>query len=317
MKRKFMFGLFVFAISALSLLQIGCSNKKTSDKSSANDTILSKISIDTTNLILAVVFENKKAYFIDTTGKIVINKDYENADNFSEGLAAVEIDGKWGYIDVKGNIIIKPQFEQAGNFSEGFACVGKSITIEGQYGPQERYGFIDKTGKIVIDYQFYYSASFYEGLANVASSETGSSFDIYYYFIDNTGKKILSTVNNEKFKQAGKFNNGIAKVETTSGLFLINKKGTITDKTSDMDFSETNNYVDFGIYRDKENNRLVDKDVENKHSVSSDMSSGNIEVERGKWGYKNKNGAWVIQPKYSSVGYFNYTYMNKSTKFNK
>ena len=36
MKRKLIFGLLVFVISALSLLQIGCSNKKTSDKSSSN-----------------------------------------------------------------------------------------------------------------------------------------------------------------------------------------------------------------------------------------------------------------------------------------
>ncbi len=37
--------------------------------------------------------------------------DYDHAWPFSEGLAAVEVDGKIGFIDSEGSLVIKPQFE--------------------------------------------------------------------------------------------------------------------------------------------------------------------------------------------------------------
>lgn len=43
---------------------------------------------------------------------------------FSEGMAVIiDKDGKYGYINKKGEMIVKPQFEEAGNFSEGVASV--------------------------------------------------------------------------------------------------------------------------------------------------------------------------------------------------
>jgi hypothetical protein len=38
--------------------------------------------------------------FIDTTGKEVVPCIFEGARDFSEGLAAVLVDGKWGYIAI-------------------------------------------------------------------------------------------------------------------------------------------------------------------------------------------------------------------------
>ncbi|MDR3581344.1 MAG: WG repeat-containing protein [Oryzomonas sp.] len=46
---------------------------------------------------------------------------------FTEGLAAVVVEkgarAKAGFIDDKGKFIIKPQFDDASQFSEGFAAV--------------------------------------------------------------------------------------------------------------------------------------------------------------------------------------------------
>ncbi|MBW4679932.1 MAG: WG repeat-containing protein [Microcoleus vaginatus WJT46-NPBG5] len=77
--------------------------------------------------------------YIDETGKLIIpaqfngtgvfpgdarHVPYFKADGkFSEGLAAVEIQRKWGYIDKTGKMIIQPQYEAAGAFSEGLARV--------------------------------------------------------------------------------------------------------------------------------------------------------------------------------------------------
>ncbi|HEU0137527.1 MAG TPA: WG repeat-containing protein, partial [Flavobacterium sp.] len=65
---------------------------------------------------------NRKA-FIDTKGNVV-SPFFDKAESFSEGLAAVEIDNRWGFIDKSGNIIIAPQFDLViRGFSEGIAFV--------------------------------------------------------------------------------------------------------------------------------------------------------------------------------------------------
>ena len=83
---------------------------------------------------------NRKAGFIDKTGKIVIRPQFRLTLGFSEGLAPVKIDNKMGYIDKTAKILIRPQFDFAGWFSQGLAYV-KSSDKEG--------GYIDKTGKYV------------------------------------------------------------------------------------------------------------------------------------------------------------------------
>jgi len=76
---------------------------------------------------LFVVIVNNKRGFIDKTGKIVIEPQFQGAGDFSEGLASVAIsDGgyKEGYIDRTGKIVLEPKWDTAGKFSEGVAWVG-------------------------------------------------------------------------------------------------------------------------------------------------------------------------------------------------
>ncbi|RLG25198.1 WG repeat-containing protein, partial [Methanosarcinales archaeon] len=53
---------------------------------------------------LARVVKNGKYGFVDKKGKIVIPLKYDNAGSFSEGLAWVEKDGKEGFVDKKGKV---------------------------------------------------------------------------------------------------------------------------------------------------------------------------------------------------------------------
>ncbi len=67
--------------------------------------------------------------FIDNTGEIVLDlPDYDSVHSFSEGLAIVEKDGKYGYIDKKGNVVIPIQYEMASDFSDGEAHVNYGDT---------------------------------------------------------------------------------------------------------------------------------------------------------------------------------------------
>src|SRR5262249_16943380 len=84
-----------------------------------------------------------KMGYCDRSWNLVIQPQFEDADTFSEGLAAVRMGGKYGYIDTTGTMVIEPQFERVGSFSEGLAMVKRSQTDPG--------GYIDKTGKVVIE----------------------------------------------------------------------------------------------------------------------------------------------------------------------
>ena len=52
---------------------------------------------------LAVVELNDKFGYIDKTGREVIPLIYDYASEFAAGLASVELHGNWGYIDKQGN----------------------------------------------------------------------------------------------------------------------------------------------------------------------------------------------------------------------
>lgn len=70
----------------------------------------------------------------------ILEPIYESAFDFSDKLAAVKIDGKFGYIDPTGKIIIAPKYQKAAEFSHGLAVVhddGKA-------------GVIDRAGNYVI-----------------------------------------------------------------------------------------------------------------------------------------------------------------------
>jgi hypothetical protein len=121
---------------------------------------------------LATVSVGKKLGYIDKTGKIVLEPQFDGAvlhlvgRGFSEGLVAVELGGstkfagplgKFGFMDKSGSIVIKPRFNSASNFSDGLA----NVSVGG------KYGFIDKAGKFIIAPRFSDAYSFREGLARV------------------------------------------------------------------------------------------------------------------------------------------------------
>lgn len=104
--------------------------------------------------------KKKTEGYINKDGKFVVEPTIKmgNARDFSEGLAAVSMDGqKWGFIDTNGKIAINPEFEKASPFSEGYA----KVRIDG------KYGFIDKNGDVVIKPKFDNVSDFRNGIASI------------------------------------------------------------------------------------------------------------------------------------------------------
>ncbi|MEF3136065.1 WG repeat-containing protein [Rhizobium sp. 268] len=78
------------------------------------------------------------------SGNELIPKAFERVMLFSEGLAAVRMNGLFGYVDTAGKIVIEPRFDLAGPFHDGFAEI-----LVGQHT-----GVVSETGKVVLEPQF-------------------------------------------------------------------------------------------------------------------------------------------------------------------
>jgi len=83
-------------------------------------------------------------------GEWVIEPSFDKARAFSNGLAPVMKDKKWGYINEKGEQVVDFQFKDAEIFSaDGLAPVKEKL-----------WGFIDSSGKLVIPMEYDISAGF-------------------------------------------------------------------------------------------------------------------------------------------------------------
>ncbi|MCI5956639.1 MAG: WG repeat-containing protein [Clostridiales bacterium] len=155
--------------------------------------------------VIIIEVDGKQGY-IDTTGKVLSEPQWDDAWGFSEGLATVVKDGKWGYIDTTGKVVIEPQWDYAQGFSEGLAGVKKD----------GKYGYIDTTGKVVSEPQWDDARSFSEGLAKVEKNGK-------WGYINTTGK----VVSEPQWSEAKDFYEGLAKVEKGNKSGLINREGKI------------------------------------------------------------------------------------------
>ena len=94
---------------------------------------------------------------------MAISPRFDDAEPFSDGVAAVGRGGLHGYIDKSGVLVIPPQFKQTGNFHEGLAYVGD---------PESGYNYIDHSGRQAFRGTFMRATNFYHGLAHVQRNGT-------------------------------------------------------------------------------------------------------------------------------------------------
>jgi hypothetical protein len=113
----------------------------------------------------------KKYGYADAKGTIVIKPQFDKAQAFSEGLAAVMLEQnfaqKWGFIDTTGKLVIPATYSlKPGRFSEGLAAV-RIGSSEYDY----EMAYIDKTGKRVIENKTLNLNEFHKGYAWVGAED--------------------------------------------------------------------------------------------------------------------------------------------------
>ncbi len=180
--------------------------------------------------VVGVLWKGNLTYLDRSGKKIATPGDYgPKSNSFSEGLVPISIKGKWGFMDRIGKLMIEPQYEDAENFSGGLAPVKvrREETVwcppdesGNRSGATMMWGFINKAGKLVIPAVFNSAEPFSEGVAAVSKCDQA-------YFIDKTGKTIITGY----FTYASSFSGGLARFETLTkdGLLsgYVDQTGTL------------------------------------------------------------------------------------------
>lgn len=144
---------------------------------------------------LARVKIDQRYGFINKSGDYQVLPVWDNAEPFSEGLAPVWSGDKFGYIDYSGEMVLPLKYDGGGDFIGGLALVWKD----------GKHGYIDRTGEEVIALQWYNATPFevgeYSQLAFVTleSRETLGTYSngSPYYpilegFINRQGEYVLT-----------------------------------------------------------------------------------------------------------------------------
>lgn len=145
--------------------------------------------------------ESKSGY-INKSGEIVIDVQYDITSPFEQDRACVQVDELWGYVDRKGRYIVQPRFESAQTFSQGLAGVKEN----------GKWGYLNLEGKMVIPLRFEMALRFVEGYCGV-------KYKGRWGYIQNDGQFIIQP----KYSYASNFFEGLARVEKNGKWGLINK----------------------------------------------------------------------------------------------
>src|SRR5687767_5715878 len=168
---------------------------------------------------LAWIRESGKYGFIDKTGAFVVRPSFLHAEDFSDGMARVVVEGpcfyfadgpcpsalvvggdagvtgasppcKFTFVDARGSVL-EARFDDAKNFSEG--------TAPARLGA--KWGYVDRSGRFVVEPQFDEASGFNDGRALVRQGEL-------YGYIDRRGEFVVKP----RYKYADDFSEGLAVV---------------------------------------------------------------------------------------------------------
>ncbi len=213
----------------------------------------------------ALIEENFKFGYINSTGTIVIPCQYIDAGDFSEGLAYFSDGEKYGYIDKNNTVVIKPKYIKAYDFINGFASIMVYNPDTSIYGTNNFvYGFINKEGEMLTDSYFSDIRQFQDSIAvvwvgkkkyNLATNGNLSTF-IEDFPIGTTTIEEKAPIFPGGIDMLWKF------ISENTNYPISAKKANITGKSYiSFTVSKTGKVVDERIEISSKSNPLLDKEA--------------------------------------------------------
>ncbi len=285
---------------------------------------------------LALIAKDKNAYgFINEKGEFAFPALFQEVHGYTDnGLAAAKKSRKWGFIDSKGEWVIDPQFEDVQNFDvNGIACIlrnnkwynidpagnitdleypvtdptSDALAFSNGLAPlvdnNGLVGFIDTTGYFAIEPIYQSVKSFGDnGLVPVKKDGT-------WDYIDKTGKEITT----ERFTFAASFENyHFASIEKNNRFGLIDENGQYIVQPEYKGIGEIQSNGFIKVITDQGYGFINTKGevvIEPKYAALGEFIEGESIIpaceQRGKCGFLDDKGNWVIQPIFESVTPFN------------
>jgi hypothetical protein len=203
--------------------------------------------------------------YMDREGRLRIPERYDKAETFSEnGLAAVNLQGKWGFINSEGSFVIPPLYDDASSFDRGDAPATLArVVLNG------REMFIDRFGRAVIYLPKGVETwgQFSHGLVAARDVETQQRWG----YVDERGQLVIGL----NFGSAGVFaNNGTAEVYSGGKWGYVDRVGGFKIKPA---YDEAGSFARNGLAPVEQGDR---------------------------WGYIDALGTFVITPQFDSARSF-------------
>jgi len=260
----------------------------------------------------------------------VIGLQYEDAQFFSEGLAAVKKNGKWGYIDKDNNVVIPFAYDVANIFSEGYAVVGNFAQGEDWNGEPTTIiglGFVDANGNYK---PFRRSADSYgpgpdDGNHYMYAYSYDESYDYFFYGGWVCVDGLFDVSGNQFAIEATRVpTEGLIPCWTS---FYGGPGGYYTDVSGNvvLDFRDRYTYYDtnwnqlyatndaYGNEQYDWDNIRYQKYISNILPFNQGLAivweciwDGEAYEERYQWGLIDTSGNWVITPQFDNYYYISY-----------
>ena len=230
--------------------------------------------------LISVMFIHQGWGVIDTIKQEIILK-CDWIGQFSEGLASVKLNNKWGFIDKKGKKKISFKYDYARFFSEGLAVVELN----------DRRGVIDKNGQEIVSPKYWRIQDFLEGLAAVCIRLNENN---KWGFIDKNGREIIPLI----YDDAEVFSAGVVAVKLNNKYGLLDRKGKyivplgyynyIVNFSEDLIAVTLNHKI--GLI-DKTGKEVIPLKYEGMWRLSEGLAC--VELNN-KYGFIDKNGKEII-----------------------
>lgn len=279
------------------LLGISCSKETRSTKTSGNSGSTTGSAMANSKHWHATPNLRGKHGYIDGSGKQVLAPVFEEAHDFSEGIATLKSQAGWHLMTSDGKILDAGDFEKLDNFHDG-SCLARVLTPQGYF-----YGFLDKSGKIAIPFQFTLAFRFADGVA--PATRDGTRWGL----INHTGDFVVEP----RFRCIFDLREGLAAFKQGEKWGFMDKTGKIViqPQFDDVDFMSAGFSEGTALVTVNGKQGFIDKHGEWTikpvyEKFTRNFSEGLAVVEKSEkeWGFINRKGEFVIPAKFGWLGNF-------------